>query len=203
MPDSTLNRRKVSPVRVILFSLLVTLLMAVELYAHQTVFPDFIKYLTEIDHKSCAWIGGQLSFMLPFITLCVFQYCVYRKDENGDGVMQREKMWEIVLIAVLVYAVLLPYVRHYSITEHEAALAALIPGTGDHYPRTPGGVDKTVMLRATEWFIRLTVPLMLLGLYHGARADREAKEYAAAPAAGTDPVPDAQVPAPEENKEEA
>lgn len=186
--------RRVSPVRVILFGVLLSLLLSAELYAHYAIFPDFIEYLRSIDHKSSAWIGNQLSFMLPFITLCVFQGAVYRKDENGDGIMQREKMWEIVLVAVLIFGALLPYVYHYSDKVHEAALAAAVLAE-ETLPKTEGGVDKTIMLAVFEWFLRLTVPLLLLGLYHGARAERETKEYAAAQdaardAAAADPLPE-------------
>lgn len=180
--------RRVSPGRVILFGVLLSLLLAAELYAHHSVFPEFIEYLRSIDHKSTAWIANQLSFMLPFITLAVFQCAAYAGAEAGDGVMHREKMWELVLVAVLIYGVLLPYVKHYSDTAHEAALAAAALA-GETLPKTPGGVDQTIMLEVFEWFFRLTVPLMLLGLYHGARAERETKEYTAAGAAGPDTQP--------------
>lgn len=183
-----MTARRVSVWRVLLFGLLLSLLLAAELYAHHAVFPGFIEYLRSIDHKSTAWIANQLSFMLPFITLAVFQCAAYAKAENGDGVMQREKMWEIVLVAVLIYGALLPYVRHYSDTVHEAALAAAVLA-GETLPKTPGGVDQTILLEVFEWFFRLTVPLMLLGLYHGSRAERETREYAAAGAAGHDTQP--------------
>lgn len=168
-----------SILRVLTFSVCMALLIAFELYCYHTVFDSFHDDLIEAEKKSSAWIENQLAFMLPFITIALFQYLVYRKDDREDGVFQREKAWEIFCVALLVYGVLLPVVGHMSRTAYEAALAA-----GERIPATAGGVDETLLMTVQEWFIRLTVPLMLLGVYHGARASREAEDAALAAGAG-------------------
>jgi purine-cytosine permease-like protein len=162
-----------SILRVLTFSVCMALLLAFELYSYHTVFDSFYDDLIEAEMESSAWIESQLAFMLPFLTVALFQYLVYRRDDREDGVFQREKAWEIFCVAVLVYGVILPVVAHMSRTAYEAALAA-----GEVIPTTAGGADETLLMTVTEWFIRLTVPLLLLGAYHGTRARREAEDAA-------------------------
>lgn len=154
--------------RVILLSLLLTLLAAAELYLHHTVLDDFHRYLVGAEKKSMAWMELQLSYMLPFITIGVFQYTVYHKDDRQDGVLRREMAWEVVLVAVLTYAVLLPGVAHMSQAMHDAAVAA-----GKELPMTSEKVELTLLMSVHDWFVRFSVPLMLLTVYHFARAAHE------------------------------
>ncbi len=178
--------------RVLCFALCMAALLAFELYCYHTVFDSFHADLVEAEKKSSAWIESQLAFMLPFITICVFQYAVYYK-RDGDmtpaaecRIFQLEKTWQIVLLILLIFGVLLPWVAHTSREAHEAALAAALAG-GDPVPTTAGGADSTLLMEVHEWFVRLSVPLMLLLLYHACRAGaegREASDSAARPAVG-------------------
>lgn len=173
--------RAASVARVLCFGVLMTVLVAAELYLHYKTIPVFLEYLQEAEHKNSAWIGGQISFMLPFLTVAFFQYAVYCRAERvgmppdtvcpAKRLYQREKAVEILLVAVLVYGVLLPYCVHLSNEQYAAALAEAAR-TGDILPQT----DDKLIYHLAEWFLRLGVPLGLLGIYHGARARDCAEE---------------------------
>ncbi len=177
--------RAASVARVLCFGVLMTVLVAAELYLHYKTIPVFLEYLQEAEHKNSAWIGGQISFMLPFLTVAFFQYAVYCRAERAGmppdtvcpakRLYQREKAVEILLVAVLVYGVLLPYCVHLSNEQYAAALAEAAR-TGDILPQTDGKVDDKLIYHLAEWFLRLGVPLGLLGIYHGARARDCAEE---------------------------
>jgi len=53
--------------------------------------------------------------------------------------------------------------------------------TGEKLPQTEGKVDRTLAMELHEWFVRFSIPLALLGVYHGSRASRERREAPAAP----------------------
>lgn len=173
------HERLMSLLRIVTFSLLMAGLVAVELYLHHAVIPDFLNDLKEADHKNSAWIGKELSYMLPFLTLAAFPYLVYRRAERGSMLagticpavrrLQREKAWEILLTAVLIYGVILPYCIHLSNVGYEAALAEAL-ASGTSVPQTEGKADDKLIYHLVEWFIRQFIPLSLLGLYHAARA---------------------------------
>lgn len=169
--------------RVILLSVLMSLLVAATLYLHHTVLDQYHTYLLGEEKKTTAWIELQLSYMLPFITVALFQYFVYHADDRQDGILRREMAWEILLVALLTYAVLMPYVIHMSRTLHEAAIEA-----GEEIKQTAAGVDSTLWMEVHDWFIRFSVPLMLLVTYHFVRADREAREAASPAPAGALPA---------------
>lgn len=173
------HERLMSLLRIMIFSLLMAGLVVVELYLHHAVIPDFLSDLKEAGHKNSAWIGKELSYMLPFLTLAFFPYFVYRRAERSSmpaGTicpavrrLQREKAWEMLLVGVLIYGVILPYCIHLSKVGYESALAeALVSGTS--VPQTEGKTDDKLIYHLTEWFIRQFIPLSLLGLYHAARA---------------------------------
>ena len=167
-------------IRVVTVSVLLSLLVAGCLYLHHTVFTDARAHFLDAESKSIVWIVRELGYMLPFITVALFQYVLYSKYDREDGVLQREMMWEILLVAVLTYAVLLPYVCHVS-DELYTAAKALAEQTGEKLPQTEGKVDRTLAMDLHEWFVRFSIPLALLGVYHGSRASRERCEASAAP----------------------
>jgi hypothetical protein len=76
--------------------------------------------------------------------------------------------WEVLLVAVLTYGVLLPYMASISKAMHEAALEI-----GADIPQTDGKYGTTLIMKLHEWFIRLSIPLAILMLFHGTRARRE------------------------------
>lgn len=157
--------------RVLLFSACMAVLIAFELYCHHTVFASFIEHLATTGKKNSAWIGKQLSFALPFLTVAFFQFLAYRRHEREDGVFQKEKAWEIVCLLFFVYAVLLPVVRHLSQTAWET-----LAESGARLPVTAGGANKTLLLLLAEWFIRLSIPFALLLVYHALRSARESHD---------------------------
>ena len=175
----TVRARVASVVRVVCIGVLMTVLVAAELYLHNKTIPVFLDYLREAEHKNSAWIGGQISYALPFLTVAVFQYAVYCRAERAsaapgtlypaDRLYQREKMWELLLVAVLVYGVVLPYCVHLSNTQYAAALEEALL-TGAELPQTDGKVDDKLIYHLAEWFIRLAIPLGLLSVYHASRA---------------------------------
>jgi hypothetical protein len=76
--------------------------------------------------------------------------------------------WQIVLVTVLVYAVMLPYMSSISEALYTNALAS-----GVKLPKTEGKVEITLLMELHDWFIRLTIPLLMLMVYHSARGRRE------------------------------
>ncbi len=164
-----------SLIRVLVMSVLLSLLVAGCLYLHHTVFTDARTHFLDAESKSIAWMVRELGYMLPFIVIALFQYAVYHRYDREDGILQREMMWEMALVALLTYAVLLPYVCHLS-DELYAAAKLLTEQTGEKLPQTEGKVDRTLAMDLHQWFVRLSIPLALLGVYHGSRASREHRE---------------------------
>ena len=159
---------KLSPLRIGVVSLMLFAIVALCLYLHHTALPAMVEGLTDGEHKSTAWIVGQVSFMLPFILICLFQYAVYAKGDRHDGILQREMAWEILIVAVLTYGVLLPVVWHVS-----DAWLALELAAGAVVEKTEGREYATLMMSLAEWFIRLAVPLLVLYVFHGGKAKAE------------------------------
>ena len=157
-----------SLVRVLLCGILLTAAVAGCLYLHHTAFPFLRARLLETEMKTSAWIVKQLSFSLPFILICVFFAVAYRSIDRRDGVASREKQWIVLVVTVLSYAVLLPYVKHLSGEMYASAVAS-----GAEIPMTEMDVPLTLMLKSREWFIRLAIPLGLLMLFYSVRATRE------------------------------
>lgn len=177
--------RAAAVARVMTFSLLMAALIAAELYLHYTTIPTFLEYLKEAGHTRSAWIGEQLSYALPFLTVAFFQYLVYRHAERNSMApgtvcpavrsLQREKAFEILGVALLLYAVILPYCIHLSNETYATALAEALKD-GTTLPQTDGKVDDKMIYHLAEWFIRQGIPLALLGTYHVARAGEDEDE---------------------------
>ena len=162
------TKTRISILRILLCSVLLTALVAGCMYLYYTAFDFYRDRLLDDESKTLAWFTEQIGFSLPFVIICVFQLAVYHKHDPHDGSVRREMFWEIALVAVLVYAVLLPYLASISEALYINALAS-----GVSIPKTDGKVEITLLMELHEWFVRLTVPLMALLVYHGARARRE------------------------------
>jgi hypothetical protein len=76
--------------------------------------------------------------------------------------------WEILLLSALVYGVLYPYVNAISDALYTNALAA-----GESITQNAGKVDVTLIMELHEWFIRLSLPILVLLIFHSSRARRE------------------------------
>ena len=174
--------QRISIARIIVFSLFLFVLIAIELYASETSLSVFHEQLlSDYTHteekgwqKTVAWLVDQLRYWLPFLTVCIFQYAVYRKHNSENGICQKEMAWQVGILTVLVYGGLLPYVAHISKTARELAIA-----NGETLPLTEGGEESTILLRAAAWFIRVSIPLLLLLVYHATCGTREAKDASA------------------------
>ena len=168
VPNSTERRYRFSIPRILLCSLLMALLVAACLYLYRTAFTFYHARMLDNQSKTFAWFVEQTGFSLPFIVICIFQYAVYHKHDRRDGVAAREMFWEILILSALVYGVLYPYVDSISEALHTNALAA-----GIKIPQNEGKVDVTLIMELHEWFIRLSLPMLALLIFHSARARRE------------------------------
>lgn len=169
MTNQMLPRRYgFSIVRVLFCGVLLTALVTICLYLFHTSFDFYRARFLETESKTLAWFTLQIGFSLPFAVICLFHYAVYHKHDRRDGVARREMFWEVVMVTVLTYAVLLPYLASISDALHTNALAA-----GESIPTTERGVDITLLMELHDWFIRLTIPLGALMVFHATRARRE------------------------------
>ena len=178
-PQRCTATQRISPTRIVVFSLFLFVLVGLELFLSETSFAVFHEQLlkdfsyTEEKgwQKTVAWFVEQLRYWLPFLTVCIFQYAVYRNHNSENGVCQKEMAWQVGILTVLVYGGLLPYVA--MISRDAKALAV---SNGEVLPTTDGGVEITILMKAAEWFIRVSIPFLLLFVYHAASGKREAKE---------------------------
>lgn len=166
--SSTRQSRGVGILRILLCSVMLTALVAGCLYLYYTSFDFYHARLLENESKTFAWLVEQMGYALPFVVICLFHSLVYGGRDPRDGSFSREKLWEVAIAAVLIYAVLLPYLGSVSDALHTNALAA-----GEKIPTTDGDVEITLLMELHEWFIRLMIPLGILLVYHGSRARRE------------------------------
>lgn len=164
------RRYRFSIVRIFICGILLSVLIAACLYVYHTALTFYHARFVEEESKTIAWLLKQVSFALPWIIICLFHGIVYHKHDRHDGICQREMFWEVVLAAVLTYCVLLPYLWNLSDTMYAAALEM-----GADIPQTDGKYDQTLIMKFHEWFVRLSIPLGILILFHGARARREVK----------------------------
>lgn len=162
------RRYRFSFLRVLFFGVLMSILVAASLYLKYSAVDFFHARLLDQGSKTSAWILKQLSYAMPWIFICVFHAITYRKHDRHDGVASREMLWEVVLVTIITYGVLLPYLQNLSDAMHAAALEA-----GALIPKTEGKVDQTFIMIFHEWFVRLSVPLIALMVYYAARARRE------------------------------
>ena len=155
-------------VRVIAIGLMLFILTSLCLYLHHTAFVAVQQGLTDGEHKNSAWIAGEIGYLLPFVVICLFQFAVYYKHDRRDGTLQKEMKWEILLVAVLTYAVLLPVVMYISDSQIALKLASdavIEKDDSDTYI--------TLAKDVAEWFIRFAVPLLLLYVFHASKAHSE------------------------------
>ncbi len=156
-----------SILRVLCGGLLLSVLVAGSLYVHHTAVPFLQDRLLATDKKTTAWFVEQLGFSLPFIVICFFHTIVYRKSPR-DGVAEREMMWQVILVTLFTYCIMLPYLNNLSHDMYAAAVEA-----NAKIPETDGGIPWTLMMKLHDWFIRFSIPLALLWGFHGMRASRQ------------------------------
>ena len=168
LPARPGRRYRFSILRVLICGALLSVLVAACLYCKYTAIDFFHARLLEQESKTSAWILKQVSFALPWIVMCIFQGLVYCKHDRRDGIVQREMFWEVLLVTVFTYLILLPHLRNISEEMYAAALEM-----GADIPQTDGKVDQTFLMIFHEWFIRMAVPLSALLLFHSVRARRE------------------------------
>ena len=168
LPTPAGRRYRFSIVRILICGILLSVLVAACLYCKYTAIDFFHARLLDQESKTSAWILKQVSYALPWIVLCIFQGMVYAKHDRHDGIVQREMFWEVLLVTVFTYLILLPHLQSVSDEMYAAALEA-----GADIPQTDGKVDQTFIMLFHEWFIRMAVPLGALMLFHSVRARRE------------------------------
>ena len=170
IPDTraTVRRYRFNILRVLICGIFMSVLVAACLYLKYSAVDFFHARLLEQESKTSAWILKQVGFALPWIFMCIFQSITYRKHDRRDGIVAREMFWEVMLVTVFTYLVLLPYLSHVSEEMYAAALEM-----GADIPQTDGKVDQTFLMIFHEWFIRMAVPLSALLLFHSVRARRE------------------------------
>ncbi len=168
LPTQTGRRYRFSILRILICGVLLSVLVAACLYCKYTAIDFFHARLLEQESKTSAWIIKQVSFALPWIVICLFHGLVYTKHDRRDGIAQREMFWEVLMVTAFVYLLLLPYLKNVSEDMYAAALEM-----GADIPQTDGKVDKTFLMIFHEWFIRMSVPLGVLLVFHSTRARRE------------------------------
>ena len=170
IPDTraTARRYRFNILRVLICGIFMSVLVAACLYLKYTAVDFFHARLLEQESKTSAWILKQVGFALPWIFMCVFQSITYRKHDRRDGIVAREMFWEVMLVTVFTYFILLPYLKGISEEMYAAALEA-----GAKIPQTDGKVDQTFIMLFHEWFVRMAVPLAALLILYSARARRE------------------------------
>lgn len=162
------RRYRFSILRVLLCGFFMSVLVAACLYLKYTAVDFFHARLLEQESKTSAWILKQVGFALPWIFMCIFHAITYRKHDRRDGVVAREMFWEVMLVTVFTYFIMLPYLRNVSDIIYAAALEA-----GADIPQTDGKVDLTFIMLLHEWFVRMAVPLAALLILYSTRARRE------------------------------
>lgn len=168
VPSTEGRRYRFSVIRILICGILLSALVAACMYVRHTAFDFYHARLLENGSKTTAWLVEQVGYALPWILICIFHGTVYMKHDRRDGICQREMFWEVLLVIVLTYGALLPHMVNVSEAMHEAALEI-----GADIPQTDAKYDWTLIMKLHEWFIRLTVPLAILLVFHGARARRE------------------------------
>ena len=168
VPSTEGRRYRFSVIRILICGIFLSVLVAACMYVRHTAFDFYHARLLENGSKSIAWFVEQIGYALPWILICIFHGIVYMKHGRRDGICQREMFWEILVVILLTYGVLLPCMAALSDSMHEAALEV-----GADIPQTDGKHDITLIMKLHEWFIRLSIPLAILLVFHGNRARRE------------------------------
>ena len=162
------RRYRFSILRVLLCGILMSFLVAACLYLKYSAVDFFHARLLDQGSKTSAWILKQISYALPWIFMCLFHAITYRRHDRRDGVAAREMFWEVLLVTVFTYCILLPHLQNVSDAMYAAALEA-----GATIPQTEGNVDKTFIMIFHEWFVRMSIPLLALLVFYSTRARRE------------------------------
>lgn len=168
VPTALRAGRGMRTVRVLVCSLLMAALVAVCLVVHHSAILFYRERLADAGLKGLAFVLEQAGYALPLIVLAVFPSIVYRGYDRRDGDARWEMFWEVLLVAVLTYAVLLPCVARYSDILQARAVAA-----GVELEMTAGKVPLTLLMQVSEWFVRFLIPVGILLVFHGTRASRE------------------------------
>ena len=167
-PSAEGRRYRFSILRVILCGIMLSLLVTACMYIRHTAFDFYHARLLEDGSKTTAWFVEQFGYALPWILICIFHGIVYMKHDRHDGICQREMFWEVLIVILLTYGALLPFMSLVSKVMHRFYLEI-----GASIPQTDGKHDVTLAMKLHEWFIRLTIPLGALLVFHGMRARRE------------------------------
>ena len=162
------RRYRFSVLRILFFSLLMSVLVTAAFYLKYSAVDFFHARLLEQESKTSAWILKQVGFALPWIFMCVFHAATYRRHDRHDSIAVREMFWEVLLVTVFTYFILLPHLQNYSDELYAAAVEA-----GAKIPQTDGKVDQTFIMLFHEWFVRMAVPFAALLIFYSARARRE------------------------------
>ena len=157
-----------SILRILLCGIFMSCLVAACLYLKYSAVDFLHARLLDQGSKTSAWILKQVSYALPWIFMCLFHAITYRSRDRHDGIAAREKLWEVILVTIFVYLVMLPHLRGISDAMHAAALEA-----GASIPQTEGKVDQTFIMLFHEWFVRMSVPLVAFLIFFSTRARRE------------------------------
>ena len=173
IPQKETRTYRFSIFRVITVSVLLFLLTTACLYLHKIIMEEYVSYLTTAEKKSTAFLAEQISYMLPFLAVAIFQYAVYAKHDNRDGILQKEQAYEILILAALTYLLLLPGVWIYSDKTLTLQLAADI-----EVAQNGKKAYQTLLLDLFQWFVRFIIPVCLLFTYHILRAKAEIAENA-------------------------
>ena len=162
------RRYRFNILRVLICGIFMSVLVAACLYLKYTAVDFFHARLLEQESKTSAWILKQVGFALPWIFMCIFHAITYRKHDRRDGIVAREMFWEVMLVTVFTYFIMLPYLRNVSDIVYATALEA-----GADIPQTDGKVDLTFIMLLHEWFVRMAVPFAALLILYSTRARRE------------------------------
>lgn len=168
LPTPTGRRYRFNVLRVLLCGAFLSVLVAACMLLKYTAIDFIHARLLEQESKTSAWIVKQVSYAIPWIVLCIFHGMVYAKHDRRDGIVQREMFWEVLFVTVFTYLILLPYLHNISDEMYAAAVEA-----GAKIPKTDGKVEKTLIMLFHEWFIRMSIPLGALMIFHAIRARRE------------------------------
>lgn len=160
--------------RVLVMGGLLFLLVTGCLHLFHTAFAEYGRYLEAEDKKTSLWLVEQLSYLLPLVVVAAFQSLVYAKRDRRDGVLQRERAYELLLLGALLALVLLPLVWIYSDRQLILSLMA-----GIKVDKNEGQEYETLLLQVLPWLLRFVIPLLLLFVYHMARARAEETEISA------------------------
>ena len=129
--------------------------LAVLLFVFQTSGVDAIKEkLTELDRgnkgmENIFWLVDEVAYLLPVIFVALALMLVYRTQKGEKDQLHREQGFAIISMMVFLFALFMPII------------SAISPEEG----------EISVFHQTLEWFIREGIFLVVLALYHFARAE--------------------------------